>query len=132
MSFMIRAGITGSAIHGTRSTPLKEKGQIKEYATAAEAEADAAELNKSMNGPYARAFYRYTVEPTTPLTLEQKLEAIVEATEEALGAALVAHFPEATTGDVDPMVSMEFQAMTTRVVMDWLRWNVPAIEVTVE
>jgi hypothetical protein len=57
----ILASISGSSVHGTRSTPLKENGQVKVFATRAEADTEAAYLNRRMNGPHARARYLYTV-----------------------------------------------------------------------
>jgi hypothetical protein len=48
---------------GYRSAYLKKDGQQVEFTTEAEAEAEAARLNKQMNGnPHRTADFRYTVE----------------------------------------------------------------------
>jgi hypothetical protein len=48
------------AVTGLRHSWLKSNGAYKRFATREEAAAEAASLNKSMNGPNAKASFRYT------------------------------------------------------------------------
>ena len=47
-------------VTGPRHGWLKSNGEICRFATPADAEREAASLNKAMNGPNAKASFRYT------------------------------------------------------------------------
>lgn len=53
------------------------------------------------------------------------LEKAVEEGEFAFWAEIVKHFPEATSGDFDPMLSMEMGINLERYLSHWLDFNHP-------
>jgi len=57
----VRCRVSGG-VTGTREAWLKRDGQVAEFATHAEAEAEAQRLTTSMNGPYRTADFRYWAE----------------------------------------------------------------------
>jgi hypothetical protein len=60
--FRIKCRVSGG-VTGTREAYMKERGVVQYFATRKEAEAIADHRNKTANGPYATATFKYTVEP---------------------------------------------------------------------
>lgn len=53
-------------------------------------------------------------------------QQVFEATEEFIGNKLVAVFPEATGGDIDPLVDARFRDAVRKLVENWVDLNVPS------
>lgn len=60
MTFRIWCEVWGG-VTGCRQAYLKQDGKLYEAAGRAAAEAEADRLNTRMNGPHAKASFRYTV-----------------------------------------------------------------------
>ncbi len=66
--YVIHCQVWGG-ITGHRQSLLKSNGQVKIFDTIQEAQEEALRLNRSMNGPYAKANFLYEVEPAGPALL---------------------------------------------------------------
>lgn len=62
------------------------------------------------------------------IPVETRIETAVSDAEEAFWAVIAARFPEATTGDFDPLASHQFQEVLKANVKLWLTWNTSLIE----
>lgn len=62
--FTILCEVSGG-VTGYRCALLKRDGVVQQFETREAAEAEAARLNKRMNGPYASADFRYTAQEGT-------------------------------------------------------------------
>jgi hypothetical protein len=64
----------------------------------------------------------------TPAAMLERVKVAIEDAEErihdALGAALVAAFPEATTGDESPDAVFSMSRAVERAVVEWVQYNV--------
>ena len=60
-SWIVMCRVSGG-VTGTREAPLKSNGQIKEFADAAEARAEAARLTRNMDFGCSSARYQYWAE----------------------------------------------------------------------
>jgi hypothetical protein len=56
---------------------------------------------------------------------EQAIEKAVQDGEFAFWKQIVKHFPEATSGDFDPILSMEMDQRLQGYLSHWLDWNHP-------
>jgi hypothetical protein len=63
-------------------------------------------------------------EPAGP-SLEERIVAATENAEEAFWAVVAGSFPEAETGDLDPLEVMRLEEHLTRAVREWVEANVP-------
>ena len=59
--YVIRCQVSGG-VTGTREGLLKENGEVRYFSTATEADAEALRLTAAMNGPHAKAQFRYWLE----------------------------------------------------------------------
>lgn len=58
------------------------------------------------------------------MTQNEKRQHIIEAMDNAIGLALMEQYPEAVTGDVDPMADMAFSEAVGRLVDSWVMNNI--------
>lgn len=56
---------------------------------------------------------------------DQAIEKAVQDGEFAFWAEIIKHFPEATSGDFDPILSMEMGMNLKGYLSHWLEWNHP-------
>ena len=54
---------------------------------------------------------------------EGTFSAAVDAAQDAFWAAVVRHYPQVRSGDLDPETQSEFDALCTHVVAEWLAQN---------
>ncbi len=55
----------------------------------------------------------------------EKIRAVGKDVNDALSAALAKHFPTATDGSMDPLLTHLWETTLERVVTDWVAMNVP-------
>jgi hypothetical protein len=66
---------------------------------------------------------------TNDKTLAERIAQTAEAAQEAFWAEVAKNFPEAVTGDFDPMALHHFDERCKNAVKLWVMWNVPEVKV---
>jgi hypothetical protein len=57
-------------------------------------------------------------------TMDNRIKLAVELASDAFWDSVVRSFPEAETGDFDPLESPAINGAMTRAVEEWVHWNV--------
>ena len=57
-------------------------------------------------------------------TRQPDVQAVADNAEQAFWAAVAESFPEAKSGDLDPMTAVRFSKAAKDAVREWVAWNV--------